>query len=550
MSLKTFSFKHKIEPIHIPSEKILEPTDKLTSLSATEARTPATVIEDNESIKSVYEKKQQKFKPKTFGVWASTMTCALGGLYYGWNEALTVGFCPFFISQTLMGMSFIVLICSLAEILSTVSFSGGSYGMTRVVLGFYPGFLMANLELFEYLTYTSASAHFVSDFLCGKFGWNVEYEPLIGLVFYLLAALILLDRNYWYWGTIYGLGMVSFIIMLIYCFGSIPNADFDRYASLQEKKDESNVDNWFAGNMILFMKIIPFTTWAYGGIESGALVTDAIGDPTRSVPRGLVLGVLTLFVMFTFTMFIALSLPPGMSTLNYDDDRSIVNDPLIMTNGWKLMGVPGEVGDWLVLPAQIGMAFSFMLPSAKLFQAMSDSFLIPQGIGGSHPDFVFVWTISMSFVLYLAGIYLPAYIDIDNLPITFSFLVYLGDLFAFYKLRTDFETLERHFRSPLGITGAVIAGTIFLFSWIGMIGFVNVQGILPFFFGFIVLLTLFYNFYCQHRQRFSPQEQEGLFLLHVIIFNQRKKKKTFKKYQKKRKFMVFPNFTAVNPASS
>ena len=175
---------------------------------------------------------------------------------------------------------------------------------------------------------------------------------------------------------------------------------------------------------------------------------------------------------------------------------------------------------------------------------MSDSNLFPQRLGGSHPDFVFVWTISLSFVLCLMAMYLPNYVDIGNIPIILSFPVYISDLVTYYRLQRDFDTLERHFKSPFGVSGAIVAGLIFLFSFIALLGFVNVEGILPFFFGFIIALTIFYYYYTLPNQKFSKVEQHGLFHLHVIIFNQRKRRRL----QRKKKFHLIPHVNAISPA--
>lgn len=43
------------------------------------------------------------------------------------------------------------------ELCSAVSFSGGTYGLARVVLGFYSGFMIGTLELLEYTLMATAS---------------------------------------------------------------------------------------------------------------------------------------------------------------------------------------------------------------------------------------------------------------------------------------------------------------------------------------------------------------------------------------------------------
>jgi hypothetical protein len=83
----------------------------------------------------------------TYLFWHGIAT-VIGGMFYGWNAALTSGFGSYLIAQVLIGIADIILILALCEMVSSAAFSGGSFGMGRVVLGFYAGFIVA--EALEY----------------------------------------------------------------------------------------------------------------------------------------------------------------------------------------------------------------------------------------------------------------------------------------------------------------------------------------------------------------------------------------------------------------
>jgi hypothetical protein len=99
-------------------------------------------------------------------------------------------------------------------------------------------------------------------------------------------------------------------------------------------------------------------------MEESNQVTELIAEPTRTIPKGLVAGVLTLFGLMTFTLFVAASLAPGLSSVYRDDDNSIVAEDLFMNHGWKAMGLHHDVGEWLVIPhgVRIHAAVSQALP--------------------------------------------------------------------------------------------------------------------------------------------------------------------------------------------
>jgi hypothetical protein len=92
--------------------------------------------------------------------------------------------------------------------------------MARVMLGFYVGFFVAAFELMEYITSVQETA----------------YAPLICLVFYLIAAIFILDEDQLFWGFV----LISLITFLIYCFGMSGHVNFTENASLH--RDHSNPD--------------------------------------------------------------------------------------------------------------------------------------------------------------------------------------------------------------------------------------------------------------------------------------------------------------------
>ena len=65
----------------------------------------------------------------SFDIWAIGFSVVIGGQFYGWNAGLITGFGTFGIAQLLMGTAYICLMLCLAEIASTIPFSGGSYGL-------------------------------------------------------------------------------------------------------------------------------------------------------------------------------------------------------------------------------------------------------------------------------------------------------------------------------------------------------------------------------------------------------------------------------------
>jgi len=386
----------------------------------------STVAVDDKSSHSPSSKKAPptekdftgKYIPRTFDVWALGLSTVLAGQVYGWNGGLAAGFGGYFIGQFLVGVAYIILVMCLAEICSTTTFSGGSYGMTRVVLGFYVGFLVAVFELMEYITYAASAVIFTAQFMCQELSWDPKYGLLICFVFLLVSILIVIEGDYIYWRVNYIIAIVSLLILVAYCLGSLYYTNFPRYAVFQPSDDDyyyyysadggiSGVGNdtanatlsalnstlgallggndtntitddtsypamygWFAdGGMAAFMRALPWMTWGFAGIESSALVTDIIANPRESLSKGITLSCLTLFVCLMCLLFVGSALPPGV--------HQFANMPYFLTHGFEIMGLDRKYGVWALFPSQIGMVLGFMLPAAKLYHAISASHLLP-----------------------------------------------------------------------------------------------------------------------------------------------------------------------------
>ena len=69
-----------------------------------------------------------------------------GGQLYGWNTGFVAGFGTYFVAQILVGFSYCIMLCCIGENTAALCFPGGSYGLTRVVLGFYSGFMVSAFQ--------------------------------------------------------------------------------------------------------------------------------------------------------------------------------------------------------------------------------------------------------------------------------------------------------------------------------------------------------------------------------------------------------------------
>lgn len=460
----------------------------------------------------------------SFEVGLFGLMIAIGGQLYGWNTALNAGFGSWITAQTLMGLAYICLVLCLSEIVSGIAFDGGLFGIARVMIGVFPGFLISFMIYSEYIMMTSAAVSFIGLAFVELIGCDDRYQPLIWMVF-LAIAFLACFRKTSVQAMCYLCGGGSLLLVLVYGFGCMQYTSLKRYGPLTVSDDNSAQGQgvWFSNAGLSFISTFTLATWPFAGIEAVTLLTSFTENPKVHISRGLLVGMGALFFSSMLISFVACSLPPGLSStqgLTY-----------FMSAGLDLaFGASETLSLALILPGQFAMAWGFLLPFGSLLHAMAESKFVPTcsyEIRG-HPHAIYLAAgCIICFLVCLVGWLAPAFnAVIQNIAILSGLVSYIVQLVAFVKLRTIFSTVERHFWSPLGIPGALFAGIMFSACFISTAFFQDDDYVAILSFTILLLLiTIYYYCYAKHKQTMSHSEQTELFRLNVIAFNIRKANK-------------------------
>jgi amino acid transporter len=242
-----------------------------------------------------------QFRVRVIDIWCLGITIVIGGQYFSWNEGLTAGFGSYAVATALIATGYVCLCFSMAELSSTLPFAGGGYGLARVTLGYYMGFLIGICEVIEYIVYVAFSVYTLGDMITEVTGMDPALAPLVWLAFYVSAVSVYVRGGRLFWRINMGLALTSIAVVLIYCLGSLKFVDF-RYvqfvtwdttgmgdpstsatiavnsgssgssssgSSGSSGSDSGSTGNpWFVGGMAEFMHVLPLPAWFYVGVES------------------------------------------------------------------------------------------------------------------------------------------------------------------------------------------------------------------------------------------------------------------------------------------
>ena len=420
------------------------------------------------------------YKVRVRDIWGLGITIVIGGQYFSWNAGLGAGFGSYVIATGLIATAYICLCCSVSELASTMPFAGGGYGLARVTLGFYTGFLIGCCEIIEYIVYVSISVLSLGTMFGHITGMDPKFEPLVWVASYVSAVSVYCYGGRLFWIVNMLLAISSFVILVIYCLGSLKFADFRNaqyvtWDSLTtslpaEISGGGSGTAWFVGGFSSFMYVLPLPAWFYVGIESINFACTDIDEPKKNMPKSSLTCIATLVVTSFAVLFISSSLPLTADTS--DPSSSLATSSAPLSIGFRLMfNITDAAAMALSLPATYATAFGFIFSYGRLMISMSESRLLPRCFRKMH-SLAYITGSLISFGVCLLVYFVPLVNKyLFNITILSGFCAYTSQLYGFIMLRTRFKSLPRKFHSPVGIPGAVVGIIIFLMGIVSVVGF-------------------------------------------------------------------------------
>lgn len=230
---------------------------------------------------------------KPMQLWGIIVGMVISGMYCGWNYALEVTSpIGFTIAILIVTVFYTTFMFSYAELSTAIPHAGGPSEYASRALGKFGGFIAGFSCLVEFLFATPAIALSIGAYI----------NFLIPAVPAVFAALIA-----------YG------IFMLINCFGIEAAAKIELVVTIiaigglllfiGAGAPNIQMNNIFGGQMFKggfsgIFSAIPFAIWFYLAVEGGAMSAEECENPKKDVPKGFILGIVTLVVLALGTFFV------------------------------------------------------------------------------------------------------------------------------------------------------------------------------------------------------------------------------------------------------
>jgi ethanolamine permease len=454
-----------------------------------------------ESVASDYLDKRQLRKGTAGWVLLAGLgvSYVISGDYAGWNFGLAQGgFGGLFIATGLMGLMYLCMVLSLAEMSASLPTAGGGYSFARRALGPWGGYLTGTAILLEYMIAPAAIAVFIGGYvesLVGIDGWMV----------YLASYVIFIGIHLWGAGEALKAMMVITLLAVlaigVFMVGMIPYFNVENLYDIAVNDSAVGASSFLPQGYMGVWAALPFAIWFFLAVEGVPLAAEEAGDPARDMPRGIITAMIVLLVFAALVLVLA----PGGAGADYMKDHGA---PLV----GALEKVHGEDSlaakfvNWVGLSGLIASFFSIIYAYSRQLFALSRAGYLPRflSITTSHkvPVLALIIPGIIGFLLSLTG-------EGDlmiNIAVFGATISYALMTLSHMVLRRKEPELERPYRTPGGV---LTSGTAFVLSIAAFIStfFVSLEAALwsALFYG---IMIAYFALYSRHHLVASAPEEE------------------------------------------
>ncbi len=435
-------------------------------------------------------------------LWGIAVGLVISGEYFGWSYGwAAAGTLGFLVTTILIAAMYTTFIFSFTELTTAIPHAGGPFAYSYRAFGPTGGFVAGFATLIEFVFAPPAIALAIGAYL------NVQYPALDPKIAALGSYVIFMALN------IAGVSIaatfelfvtVLAIIELLVFMGVVtPGFTWANFAA----KGWSGEDHFTISSVGGILAAIPFAIWFFLAIEGAAMAAEETKDPSRTVPRAYICGILTLVVLAFGTMIFA----GGVGDWNA---LSNINDPLPQA----MKAVVGESSGWLHMLVWIGLFgliasfHGIIMGYSRQIFALSRAGFLPPIFATVHPTRKTPhWAILAGGVVGIAAVFSDEWIQIGGQPLTANIVtmsvfgaivMYIMSMAALFKLRSSEPNLARPFRAPfypvfpaISLALAVLAlGTMIYFNFL----------VFGLFVGLFALGYLFYRFTADLRNDGDP----------------------------------------------
>lgn len=405
-----------------------------------------------------------------WSLWALGVGAVISGDFFGWNFGLAAGgFGGLLLATAVITVMYAGLCFSIAEMAAALPHTGGAYSFARSAMGPWGAYVTGLAENMEYILTPAVIVVGIGGYLGAIFGTPESAEPIWWLAAYaLFVGLNVVGVEVTFRFTVL-ITALALGVLLVFWIAAIPHFDL-AYALDIEPEPGRSV--WFPRGPAGVLSALPFAIWFFLAIEQLPLAAEEAHTPARDLPRGLVYGLLTLVVAAFLTLFLNTAMAPGAEALGSSAE------PLF--EGFKTIFGEGFGARLLALVAVTGLVASFhsiIFAYGRQIFSLSRAGYFPTWLSRTHrrrktPHVALIVGAALGYAvaygIHALGPEHPVGAVLLNMAVFGAVIAYALQMLSYILLRLRLPDIERPYRSPLGLPGAVVALAIALVTLVAL----------------------------------------------------------------------------------
>ncbi|MEE2674407.1 MAG: ethanolamine permease [Myxococcota bacterium] len=428
-------------------------------------------VEYNDVEPGYFEGRKLRRYAGVGSLWALGVGAVISGDFFGWNFGLAAGgFGGLLIATGIITLMYVGLCFSIAEMSPALPHTGGAYSFARSAMGPWGAYVTGLAENMEYVLTPAVIVVGIGGYLGAIFEtpdawapawWALAYVVFVGLNVVGVEA----SFRFTVVITILALG-----ILAVFYIGAFMQLDLAHYANTVEP--EAGGSAFLPRGVAGIIAALPFAIWFYLAIEQLPLAAEESHDPKVDMPRGILLGLATLVVCAFATLVLSAGIAPGAAALGSSDE------PLF--DGLRTVFGSGLGTRLLALVAVAGLVASFhtiIFAYGRQIFSLSRAGYFPRWLSRTHksrqtPHVALVAGAGLGYLVALTthslGAEHPVGAVLINMAVFGAVVSYVLQMSSYILLRIRLPDIERPYRSPLGIPGAVVALSIAAVTFVAL----------------------------------------------------------------------------------
>jgi len=364
-------------------------------------------------------------------LWGIVVGMVISGMYFGWNYAFAlttpVGFA---IATIIVTIFYTTFMFTYAELSTAIPHAGGPSEYAARAMGNFGGYLAGFSCLVEFLFATPAIALSVGAYI----HYLIPSVPVVlaAVAIYVLFVVI----------NCIGVKTAAAVELLITIIAILGLVMFCAVGAPHIK-----VANYEFGNMLGTGGIkgifgaIPFAIWFYLAVEGGALAAEECKNPKKDIPKGFLLGIITLVVLALGTLFVASGVMPASEFVNTDSPL-----PAVLQSVFGENSIVPQIMSFIGLFGLIASLHGIILGYSRQTFAMSRAGYLPEFLSKVSKNGTPVIATVVSSLIGLLFV-LTGQTAIIIVISTFGAVsLYIISLISFFILRSKEPNLARPYK--------------------------------------------------------------------------------------------------------